>query len=109
MDQPGGGRAAEQFAKMGKDERKKRQKGWKARVKFNGRWIIKITISSFKRMLGEALRAVNLKCVMTERPPRWRHATRPGTPCGRRRGDAKAVRQRPRHAGPMSIRASKSR
>ena len=66
----GGGGAAEQFAKMGKNERKKCQKKWNAGAKFKSRWIIDIIISSFKRMLGEALRSVNLKYIMMERPPR---------------------------------------
>ena len=66
----GGGRAAIQFAKMGKEERKKHQKAWKARVKYNSRWIIEIIISSFKRLLGEALGSVNLKYIMMEWPPR---------------------------------------
>ena len=66
LDQLGGGRAAEQFAKTGKDERKRRQKEWKAGVKFNSRRITEIITSSFKRMLGEALRAVNLKYIMME-------------------------------------------
>ena len=41
LDQLGGGRAAEQFAKTGKGERKRRQKEWKAGVKFSSRWIIR--------------------------------------------------------------------
>ena len=66
LDQLGGGCTAEQFAKMGKDERKKHQKEWKARVKFNSRWIIEIIISSFKRLLGEALRSVKPEYIMIE-------------------------------------------
>ena len=66
LDQLGGGCTAIQFAKMGKEERKKHQKAWKARVKYNSRWIIEIIISSFKRLLGEALMSVKPEYIMIE-------------------------------------------
>ena len=66
MDQLGGGCAAEQFAKMRKEERKKHQKAWKAKVRFNSRWIIKITISSFKRLPGETLGSVKPEYIVVE-------------------------------------------
>ena len=37
----GDGRTAIQFAKMGKEESKKNQGEWKARAKYNNRWIIR--------------------------------------------------------------------
>ena len=55
LDQLGGGCTAARFARMGKDERKKHQKEWKERVGYNSRWMVEIIISSFKRLLGEAL------------------------------------------------------
>ena len=48
---------------MGRDERKKHQKEWKKRVGYNSRWI---RISTFKRLLGEALRAVKPEYMMME-------------------------------------------
>ena len=58
LEQLGGGCAAAQLAKMGKDERKKIQNGWKGRVGYNSRWMVEIIISTFKRLPGGALRAV---------------------------------------------------
>ena len=63
LEQLGGGCTAAQLARMGKDERKKE---WKERVKYNSRWIVEIIISSFKRLLGEALRAVKPEYIMIE-------------------------------------------
>ena len=105
----GGGRAAIQFAKMGKEERKNHREAWKARVKYNSRRIIEIIISSFERLPGEALRSVNPKYNMMEWPPRLRYATRPGTSCGRRCGDTKTARRGPRRASPRATGQSKSR
>ena len=56
LEQLGGGCTAARFARIGKDERKRHQKEWKDRVGYNSRWMVKIIISSFKRLLGEALR-----------------------------------------------------
>ena len=83
LDQLGGGCTAARLAKMGRDERKKHQKEWKKRAGYNKRWIVEIIISAFKRLLGEALRAVKPEYIMMERPPRWQSATRPGTSCSR--------------------------
>ena len=58
MDQLGDGCAAARFAVMCKAKRKKRQKGWMAHVKYNGRWNMGIVISSFKMLRGEPVRAV---------------------------------------------------
>ena len=66
LEQLGGGCTAARFAKMGKDERKKHQKEWKERVRYNSRWMVEIIISTFKRLLGEALRAVKPEYVMIE-------------------------------------------
>ena len=51
---------------MGKDEQKKNQKQWKERVGYNSRWMVKIIISPFKRLLGEALRAVKPEYIPIE-------------------------------------------
>ena len=51
---------------MGKDERKKHQKEWKERVGYNSRWMVEIIISTFKRLLGEALRAVKPEYITIE-------------------------------------------
>ena len=66
LERLGGGCTAAQLAKMGKDERKRRQKEWKERVGYNSRWMVEIMISAFKRLLGEALRAVKPEYVMIE-------------------------------------------
>ena len=66
LDQLGGGCTAARFAGMGKDERKKRQKEWKERVGYSSRWMVEIIMSSFKRLLGEALRAVKPEYIMIE-------------------------------------------
>ena len=58
LEQLGGGCTAARFARMGKAERKKRQKEWMAHVKYSGRWNVEIVISAFKRLLGEPVRAV---------------------------------------------------
>lgn len=34
------------------------------RAEYNSRWMVEIMISSFKRLLGEALRAVKPECMM---------------------------------------------
>ena len=65
LEQLGGGCTAARFARMGKDERKKHQE-WKERVGYNSRWMVEIIISSFKRLLGEALRAVKPEYIMME-------------------------------------------
>ena len=66
LEQLGGECTAARFARMGKDERKKHQKEWKERVGYNSRWMVEIIISTFKRLLGEALRAVKPEYVMIE-------------------------------------------
>ena len=66
LEQLGGGCTAAQLARMGKDERKKHQKEWKERVGYNSRWMVEIIISTFKRLLGEALRAVKPEYIMIE-------------------------------------------
>ena len=54
LEQLGGGCTAARFARMGKDESKKHQE-WKERVGYNSGWMVEIIVSSFKRLLGEAL------------------------------------------------------
>ncbi len=66
LEQLGGGCTATQLARMGKDERKKHQKEWKERVGYNSRWMVEIIISTFKRLPGEALRAVKPEYIMIE-------------------------------------------
>ena len=51
---------------MSRDERKKHQKEWEGRVGYNSMWMAEITISSFKRLLGEALREVKSEYIMIE-------------------------------------------
>ena len=51
---------------MGKDERRKHQKGCEERVGYNGGWMVEIIMSSFKRLLGGALRAVKPEYTMIE-------------------------------------------
>ena len=52
-------------ARQNKDERKKHQE-WKARVGYNSKWMVKIIIYSFKRLLGKALRAVKPEYIMID-------------------------------------------
>ena len=107
LDQLGGWCTTEQFAKMEKDERKKHQKEWKAKVKFNNRWIIRTILVQEDVGRGSPGReskihhdgmATKIAVYNKTRNVMWRRC-----------GDVKTVRQRPRHAGQMSIRASKSR
>lgn len=42
LEQLGGGCTAARFARMGRAERKKRQKEWMAHVKYNGRWNVEL-------------------------------------------------------------------
>ena len=65
LEQLDDGCTAAQFAKMGRDERKRHQE-WKERVGYNSRWMMKIIIFSFKRLLGEALRAVKPEYITIE-------------------------------------------
>ena len=58
-----GGCTAAQLARMGKDQRKRHQKEW---IGYNSRWMVEIIISSLKRLLGEALRAVKTEYIMIE-------------------------------------------
>ena len=66
LEQLGGGCTAARFAKMGKAERKRHQKEWKVRFKYNGRWKVEIVISAFKRLLGEPVRAVKPEYIQIE-------------------------------------------
>lgn len=52
-------------ARQNKDERKKHQK-WKERVGYNRKWMVKIIIYSFKRLLGKALWAVKPEYMMID-------------------------------------------
>ena len=76
LEQLGDGCTSAQLVRMGKDERKKHQK-WKERVEHNSRWMAGIVISSFKRLLGEVLRAMKPEYIMMEWPPRWPCITNP--------------------------------
>lgn len=106
-----GGYAAIRFAEAEK-EREANPKARLAGAGYNNGWIADIITSSFKRPPGEALGPANLKCATTGRPPRWRHATRHGTPCGRRRVGANTAGRRPRRAslgGPGGLGRVRSR
>ena len=64
LEQLGGGCTAKQFARMKKDERNRHRKKWKDKVKFGDRWLVEIVISAFKRLLGEAVRAVKPEYIL---------------------------------------------
>ena len=52
-------------ARQNKDERKKHQE-WKKRVGYNSKWMVKIIIYLFKRLLGKALWAAKPEYMMID-------------------------------------------
>ena len=96
LERLGGGCAAARFAGMGKDGRGKRQKEWKERVGHNGRWMVEIIISTFKRLLGGALRAVKPEHVMIEMATKIAVYNNPGR---HERGRMVRRGMRPAHRG----------
>ena len=77
---------------MGKDERKRRQK---ERVGYNSRWMVEIIISSFKWLLGEALRAMKPEYIMIEVATKIVCITRPGPSWARLYGEAETLAHAP--------------
>ena len=66
LDQLGGGCTAIQYAKLNGGDRKKLQKEWMKRVKYGLRWLVEIVISAFKRIFGDAVRAVKPQYILLE-------------------------------------------
>ena len=66
LDQLGGGCTAQQFAKLNNEDRKRLQKEWMKRVGYGLRWLVEIIISAFKRIFGDAVRAVKPQYILLE-------------------------------------------
>ena len=66
IEQLGGGGSHAEVLQLLKDERTANQKDWKKRKGTGSRWIVEIVISSFKRTMGESVRAVKWPNVIRE-------------------------------------------
>ena len=68
LDQLGGGEGAtpSRVAALPEEERRANQKDWKRRTSQGARWAVEGVFSSFKRILGEAVRAVKWPYIIRE-------------------------------------------
>ena len=66
LDQLAGGAGPKELARLSKKEREANRTEWKKRVRYTIRWMVEIVISSFKRRMGSAARAVKMDNVITE-------------------------------------------
>ena len=65
LDQLAGGAGPQELAKLSK-EREANRAEWKKRVHYTIRWIVEIIISSFKRRMGSAAKAVKMENIIIE-------------------------------------------
>ena len=66
LDQLAGGASPQELAKLSKEEREANRAEWKKRVHYTIRWIVEIVISSFKRRMGSAAKAVKMENIIIE-------------------------------------------